>query len=290
MQSHRLLNPSIDVSDNELVVWASMMVFNVALATSALISGMKGALAPYGGFNSESSRLAYLFGPKINSKAGWFIMELPALFAAIYALYLSGVSEYSKRPLHLQYSICCYLIHYFNRGVVYPAKRGKSDKYEPCGTFFLGAIFNCMNGYAICRYLLHFGAETALDNRGIITWLGVCVFLFGAYVNVMADALLMNLSRSKKTKGSRGNIKSEMCAIPHGFFAFNYVTSANYFGEIVEWIGFLMMTWPSPASVCFAWMTFCNLSPRAHARHQKYLRRIPGYSDLNRSAIIPYLW
>ena len=62
--------------------------------------------------------------------------------------------------------------------------------------------------------------------------------------------------------------------VPGGYFVFNYVTAANYFGELVEWCGFLMLTWPSPASGCFLYMTFCNLAPRAWSRHQRYIREI----------------
>lgn len=44
-----------------------------------------------------------------------------------------------------------------------------------------------------------------------------------------------------------------------GFF--EYVSAANYFGEIVEWIGFYILTL-SWGSFSFAVWTYANLAPR----------------------------
>ncbi len=291
---HGLLNPDLEAGASmELSAWAGMLVINALLATAALFSGMMGVLAPYGGFNADTATnpMASLFGPKMNSQLGWYIMELPALLAGLYALSMTGVRGYVQRPMHVQLAIACYLTHYFNRGVVFPAKRGRSDKYEPCGTFLLGAFFNSLNGYALCRYLTHFGAGTALDDATPQTWVGVGIFFFGVYINMMADTLLIKLSQQRRlVKVSKRNKNIKRYAVPGGFFAFNFVTSANYLGELVEWVGFFLMTWPSPASACFVWMTFCNLAPRAHAKHQRYLKEIPAYDTLGRKALIPFLF
>lgn len=292
MDANGLISPGLPPSP-ELSAWALMLLVNVALATSALVFGMMGVLAPYGGFNADAATnpLARFFGPKINSKLGWYIMELPALFSGVYALSLTGVRGYVKRPAHVQLAVGCYLTHYFNRGVVFPSKRGRSDKFEPCFTFLLGAIFNSLNGFALCRYLTRFGAGTMLDEASTLTWVGVIVFFFGVYVNMMADLLLIKLSKKRnKVKTSTRNKNLKKYAVPAGFFAFNFVTSANYLGELIEWAGFLLMTWPSPASACFLWMTFCNLAPRAYAKHSRYCDEIPRYNTLGRKALIPFLF
>ena len=292
LSAHALLNPELDAPP-ELSAWALMLAANAALATSALAAGMLGVLAPYGGFNSDpkDSSLVRFFGPKMNSQLGWYVMELPALLAGVYALSLTGVRGFVRRPPHVQLAVACYLTHYFNRGVVFPAKRGRSDKYEPCGTFVLGAVFNSLNGYALIRYLTHFGAGTVLDDATARTWVGAGVFFLGVYVNMMADMLLMKLAEKKhQVTVSKRNKNIKRYAVPGGFFAFNFVTSANYLGELVEWVGFLLMTWPSPASACFVWMTFCNLAPRAYAKHQRYLKEIPAYGTLGRKALIPFLF
>jgi len=48
---------------------------------------------------------------------------------------------------------------------------------------------------------------------------------------------------------------------------FEYVSSANYFGEIVEWTGFAIANPTLPALV-MAVFTFCNLSARAITYHR----------------------
>ena len=51
---------------------------------------------------------------------------------------------------------------------------------------------------------------------------------------------------------------------------FRYVTSANYFGEIVEWTGFAILTWSLSGTVFVVW-TFANLVPRANTIYHRYL-------------------
>ena len=48
---------------------------------------------------------------------------------------------------------------------------------------------------------------------------------------------------------------------------FEYVSCANYFGEIVEWSGFAVACW-SLAACAFAFLTACNLVPRALSHHR----------------------
>ena len=64
-----------------------------------------------------------------------------------------------------------------------------------------------------------------------------------------SDAILMSLRKPGET-GYR---------IPHGGF-YRWISSPNYFGEIVEWVGFALAAWTVPAWV-FAWFTATNLIP-----------------------------
>ena len=48
---------------------------------------------------------------------------------------------------------------------------------------------------------------------------------------------------------------------------FEYVSGANFFGEIVEWTGFAIASW-SGIAAAFAFFTFCNIGPRALQHHQ----------------------
>ena len=66
---------------------------------------------------------------------------------------------------------------------------------------------------------------------------------------------------------------------------FRWITSPNYAGEIVEWLGWAILTW-SPAGLAFAVFTFANLAPRALANRRWYLETFPGFPP-ERKALIP---
>lgn len=70
--------------------------------------------------------------------------------------------------------------------------------------------------------------------------------------------------------------------------AFDWVSGANYFGEIVEWMGFAIAAWSLPAAA-FVIFNFCNLAPRAWHHHLWYKQRFKEY-PADRAAILPLLW
>ncbi|XP_074144232.1 3-oxo-5-alpha-steroid 4-dehydrogenase 2 isoform X2 [Sminthopsis crassicaudata] len=69
---------------------------------------------------------------------------------------------------------------------------------------------------------------------------------------------------------------------------FTYVSGANYFGEIVEWIGYAMATWSLPG-LAFAFFSLCFLGKRAHEHHRFYLKKFQDYPK-SRKAIIPFIF
>ena len=100
----------------------------------------------------------------------------------------------------------------------------------------------------------------------------------GAIINQHSDQILINLRK-----------KSDMgYSIPHGGI-FNYISSPNYFGEIIEWLGFAIIANSLPAFSFFIW-TFANLAPRALDNHRWYKDTFKDYPP-ERKAIIPFiLW
>jgi len=104
----------------------------------------------------------------------------------------------------------------------------------------------------------------------------VLVFAAGYTINQQSDAILRKLRKP----GESGY------KIPHGSF-YRWVSSPNYFGEIVEWIGFACAAWTVPAWV-FAWFTATNLIPRAFSNHRWYREHFSDYPK-NRRAIIPFV-
>lgn len=61
------------------------------------------------------------------------------------------------------------------------------------------------------------------------------MFVVGMAINIQSDGILVNLRKASATKG-----KSEY-KIPRGGL-FEYISCANYFGEIVEWWGLYIVT------------------------------------------------
>ena len=71
---------------------------------------------------------------------------------------------------------------------------------------------------------------------------------------------------------------------------FRWVTSANYFGELVEWTGFAILTW-SVSGAVFALWTFANLAPRAARIYNGYRQEFPEQLDPRTTKrIIPFIF
>ena len=69
--------------------------------------------------------------------------------------------------------------------------------------------------------------------------------------------------------------------------AFEYVSGAHYFGEIVEWTGFAMASNAKYSWAFSLYMyTASNLIPRAEAHHAQYLENFKDYPP----AVIPFFW
>ncbi|MDE6342774.1 MAG: 3-oxo-5-alpha-steroid 4-dehydrogenase, partial [Muribaculaceae bacterium] len=152
----------------------------------------------------------------------------------------------------------------------------------PLCIVMLGAIFNLVNAYLIGGWLFY----VAPEGEYTPAWLadprfvgGVVLFFAGMAVNLHSDHIIRHLRKP----GDRRHY------IPRGGM-FRYVTSANYLGELMEWIGFAVLTWSLPG-VIFALWTFANLGPRARSLHQRYIDEFGDeFRALNRKYIIPFIW
>jgi hypothetical protein len=144
--------------------------------------------------------------------------------------------------------------------------------------------------------------------------IGVVIFFIGFFINIHADAILLRLSSARRrpslpagststsaaataaatasvtSGGADGdsNGGSRKYSIPEGGM-FRYVSCANYFGEIVEWVGFAIAS-GSWAGTAFALYTFCNLGPRAWHHHLWYHTKFDHYEEKKRKAVIPFVW
>ena len=77
--------------------------------------------------------------------------------------------------------------------------------------------------------------------------------------------------------------------IPYGGM-FRYVSSANYFGELLEWIGFAVASWSWAGAVFVVW-TFANLAPRSASLYKRYEQEFgEEFTSLHRKRILPFIY
>ena len=198
------------------------------------------------------------WGPMINNKAAWVLMEIPVLIVTV----LLYILTHSWNNLMATVLISFLVIHYTQRSLIYPfLMRGNSKM--PVSVVLMGAVFNIINSYLICGWIFILAPE----DYYTVQWLyspqfivGALIFIFGMVVNLNSDYIIRHLRKPGDTRHY----------IPRGGM-FKYVSSANYYGEITEWFGYAILTWSLPGAIFCMW-TFANLAPRANSLYEKYTK------------------
>lgn len=228
-------------------------------------AGLRFIVAPYGRHTRSG------WGPTISARAGWVIMESPASLLFL-AFYLTGDHRAELVPLVF---LGLWQLHYAQRAFVYPFLMRAGNRM-PIAITAMAIAFNTLNAYVNAVWISQIGryAPDWLTDPRFLT--GVTLFFSGMLLNHHSDHVLRNLRSPGETAYK----------IPRGG-AYRWVSSPNYLGEIVEWLGWALATW-SLAGLAFAAYTMANLVPRALANHQWYRERFPDY-PAERHALIPYV-
>jgi hypothetical protein len=239
-------------------------VFVAAPLTAASLSF---TTAPYGRHNRKRT------GPALPTRVGWVYMECPSVFAFAW-FFFTGTESSRTVPLLL---FALWEAHYVQRTLIYPfLMRVRSGDTMPFAIATGGFVFNCVNSYLNASWIGGLGRyETAWlgDPRFLV---GAAVFAAGYVINRHSDAILRDL----RAPGETGY------KIPRGGL-YRWVSSPNYFGELLIWSGWALATW-SLAGLSFALYTAANLLPRAVAHHRWYREKFVDY-PAERRAVIPYL-
>jgi len=223
--------------------------------------------APYGRHSRKD------WGPTIPNRVGWILMELPSLLVFMLSFLLGprGV-----QPVTWVF-FALYVWHYGNRSLVYPLRTHTAGKQMPLVIALTAVFFNLVNGFINGYYFSAFAPAYDWDWLYDIRFiLGFLLFAGGAFINWWSDQILLNLRKGGKTG----------YFIPRGGL-FRWLSCPNFFGEILEWFGFALLTW-SPAALAFALWTTFNLVPRAMDHHRWYRSTFPDYPE-ERKAVIPFL-
>lgn len=221
--------------------------------------------APYGRHTSSG------WGPMIDNHWGWFWMEVPALLT--FPL-LASFGPTEKDPLSWLL-IGLWAIHYFNRVIIYPFRLKTKGKKMPVLIALSAVFFNLMNGFVNGYYIGFINGQSG-SLISVLVIMGVVIFFAGFMINNIADTKLIALRK-------QGNGYQ----IPKGWL-FEYISCPNHFGEIVEWIGFAIIS-RNPAALSFAIWTFCNLVPRAKNHHDWYKETFDDY-PAKRKIVLPNIW
>lgn len=241
--------------------WAELVLALITFVALLFIT------APYGRHGRGG------WGPEVPQKIAWILMEFPASLVWL-AIYLTGAHAFEPVPLVL---LLIWQSHYAYRAFIYPFRLRSSGKTTPSSIILLAIVFNTLNAYVNARWVSELGAYPTswfTDPRFLV---GVSVFVVGYAINHHSDYVLMNLRKPGET-GYK---------IPHGGLH-RYVSSPNYFGELLEWTGWAIATW-SLAGVAFALYTFANLAPRARDHRRWYAEKFEDYPK-ERRALVPFVW
>ncbi|BFZ06923.1 hypothetical protein BsWGS_09962 [Bradybaena similaris] len=238
------------------LIWGAFLLLSLSQVT-----------APYGRYSR--SGWGFLVPPKF----AWIVQEFPS-FAVPVLLFIYADCPKVNNKLNL-FAVGLFIFHYFHRTFIFPLliRGGKPTPLVP----FLMAVFFCsLNGYIQPGYILKYADLQWTPQTCPRIIAGAIMFFTGMAINIHSDHILRNLRKPGET-GYK---------IPRGGM-FNYISGANFFGEIVEWWGFAVLNWTFPAA-SFAVFTMCNVAPRATQHHRWYKDKFEDYPK-DRKAIIPFI-
>jgi 3-oxo-5-alpha-steroid 4-dehydrogenase 1 len=259
--------------------------------------------APYGRFGDDK------YGMLMNPRVGWWLMEIFATLSFAF-FYPQGPNALKPVPLFFAFLFAC---HYANRGWYFPyhmrvapGSKASFSILVAVSGFFVTALHGYLNAMWYSKYCDYLDWD----------WLSNPTFIFGFILyeasfwsTIYTESIMRNL-RPKPTATlpatSNSNSPSSIAAanaaltpiftpatptsrytIPRGFL-FEYVTSPQYFTELLGFLGWAIMTW-SPAGLFIFFISCANLLPRAKKSHQWYKHKFEDYPT-DRKVMVPFLW
>lgn len=217
------------------------------------------------------------FGLPVGNRIGWMLMEAH-VFIAMTILWLCSHRTWQPAPLVL---FLLFQSHYAQRSFIFPLLiRGNSKM--PLGIVLMGAVFNTLNALMQGGWIFYLAPADMYTTAWLYSpqfIIGTVIFIAGMAINLHSDYIIRHLRKPGDTKHY----------IPKGGM-FRYVSSANYFGELTEWIGFAIASW-SWAGAVFALWTFANLAPRSASLYRRYQKEFgEEFTSLHRKKIIPFIY
>ena len=251
---------------SEIIIFNYVMLFFGVVGVGVFIL-LFFVSAPYG------QHIRKGWGPNLNNKLGWFIMEIPTVVIYLIIYFLGE----RKTDVISMVFLFIWMLHYGQRTFIFPFLI-RAKQPMPVTIISFGMMFNGINTYLQARWIYTLSAPYPDD------WIispffivGLFIFILGFIINLHSDRIIRNLRKPGETE----------YRIPYGGM-FRWVSSPAYLGEITEWAGWAVLTLSFPGMIFVFW-TFANLVPRALSHHKWYLETFPDYPK-NRKALIPFIY
>ena len=240
---------------------------------------------PYGRFGNPGEGILTF---AVDSRIGWWLMELPCSAVFIYQFFFVGGPQAGKwMPRFFAFLFCC---HYLYRGWLFPALLNvhPNSKNFDVGIAFGSWSVTILHAYLNARWYAEHGTHLVptKHDKHVSYWssdvrfkVGIFMYYTGLVSIIYHDHLMRTL---------RPCPDGERYCIPRGGL-FDYVTMGAYLSELWCWLGFAIASWGPNGAFIFL-VSLVNLVPRSHATHQWYLDKFPEYQSLNRARLIPGVW
>ncbi len=267
-----LIPPSLLADDQLARLYLALLAIGAAIAVISLATQMRSP-APYGRHSSRDPA----WGPAIPQRLSHALATAVPGIGLFTWLFFVTHESLGLAPTAASWTLfTMWLLHFAHRGLLHPALMRYSAPTVPLGICLGGlvpnAIFATLNALAIA-------AMPYPDSWLLTPWfsLGALLFAAGWVINRRADWTLRGL----RAPGSA------TYGIPRGGL-FEWVSSPNYLGELVMWVGWSLATWTAAGTV-WALFAAATFFPRARDHHRWYQERFPDY-PAERRALIPFTW
>jgi protein-S-isoprenylcysteine O-methyltransferase Ste14 len=227
--------------------------------------------APYGRYIRSG------WGVNIPAKLGWITMESPTIIIMSFYFYIQIINQELLGSVNTLFYVL-WMSHYVHRTLIWPLRAQMNKKRMPISIVFFAIFFNIINTTINAENL--FKIHNPYPEHWFMSpqfVLGMFVFIIGMGINISSDNILIKIRKQNQ----------DGYVIPDKGL-YNWVSSPNYLGEILEWTGWAIATW-SLGGFSFAIWVMANLIPRARSNHLWYLENFNDYPK-KRKILIPMIW
>ncbi|OWA54816.1 putative 3-oxo-5-alpha-steroid 4-dehydrogenase 1 [Hypsibius exemplaris] len=269
------------VSQLHKTIHYSFVAFSGLLAAITFLVQWRNP-APYGKLKTPAEERKW--GPKIPIIPAHVSSDGPSGTIMFLIIYLRG-SQHGHWTNWMFASL--FMAHYFQRGFIHPfiMKYGQND--VPVGIWFGGLAPNILFHGLVADWL----ANAVFPRNHLqspVVLLGLVLFFGGFIVNRVADWKQREWKRKQDEARLKVGPVNEGYTFPKGWL-FDFIANPNYFGELVEWTGFLLIT-QAPASL--TWDLFSAATFFARSAHNLafYQKKFADSYPRHRKALIPFIY